>query len=278
MTRVIIHAGFHKTGTTSLQAFLGRNARRLQPYMAIYQKTDLKRARYLGRWYGQRPVFWRRWLFRFGFRDFLKSVPDAPVIVISRESFSGMMLGFRGTRLRPARRYAPMAIPLAREMIRETRRRFGPDVQIEFLYTTRAAQPFVNSLWRHVLRTSKLTQNEAEFTAGFTPLPDLEAEAGTIRKALSPVPVHTAAIETYADHPFGPAKALLDLLGIPPETQAKLRPVDRHNPGQSEALSQEFLTMNRSRLRGRALYEAKEALAMAERPPQTRRKPKYRKT
>lgn len=277
MTRVIVHAGFHKTGTTSLQAFLGRNAQRLQPYMAIYQKTDLKRARYLGRWYGQRPVFWRRWLFRLGFRAFLQSVPDAPVIVISRESFSGMMLRFRGGRLRPPRRYAPMAIPLAQEIIRETRHRFGPDVRIEFLYTTRAARPFVNSLWRHILRTSKLTQDEARFTAGFTPLPDLEAEAETIRQAIAPVPVHTAALEDYADHPFGPAQALLDLVNVPPETQAKLRPVDRHNPGQSEALSQEFLKMNRSHLRGRKLYEAKEALAMAERPAQTRRKPKYRK-
>ena len=107
-----------------------------------------------------------------GFRAFLRSVPDAPVIVISRESLSGMMLGLRGARLRPARRYAPMAIPLAREIIRETRRRFGPDVRIEFLYTTRAPRPFVNSLWRHVLRTNRLTQNEAQFAAGFSPLPE----------------------------------------------------------------------------------------------------------
>ncbi|MEJ2020095.1 MAG: hypothetical protein P8X51_18060 [Maritimibacter sp.] len=151
MTRVIVHAGFHKTGTTSLQSFLKRNTDALAPYAAIYLQRALKRARYLGRIYGQRPVFWRRWMFRRGFREFLASIPDAPTIVISRESFSGMMLGYRGARLRRCRRYASMAIPLAREIIRELRRRFGPEVEIEFLYTTREGESFLKSTWGHVL-------------------------------------------------------------------------------------------------------------------------------
>lgn len=272
MTRVIVHAGFHKTGTTSLQAFLERNAKLLKPYTAIYLKTDLGRARYLGRWYGQRSVFWRRWLFRRGFREFLQTVPDAPVIVISRESFSGMMLGFRGTRLRPARQYAPMAIPLAREIIRECRRRFGPDVRIEFLYTTRQTQPFLNSIWRHVLRTSRLTQDFATFRAAFTPPPDLHADAIQIATAIAPVPVHTATLEDYADHPLGPGQAIVELLDLPDDVRQRLKPVARHNPGQSDRLSAHFLDMNRGHLRGNALKQAKHDLAMAERPAETRRK------
>lgn len=276
MTRVIVHAGFHKTGTTSLQAFLERNAGMLSPYAAIYLKTGLKRARYLGRLYGQRPVFWRRWLFRLGLREFLNGIPDAPVIVLSRESFSGMMPGFRGGRLRRVRRYAPMAIPLAHEIIRETRRRFGPDVQIEFLYTVRAPEPFLNSLWRHVLRTSRLRQDYPTFRKSFIPQPDLRAEAETIARAIAPVTVHVAALEDYADARFGPAKALLDLLNLPPDVARHLHPATHNNPGQSAELSARFLEMNRGKLRGRALYEAKEKLAMQERPADTRRQPKYK--
>ena len=33
--RIVIHAGFHKTGTTSVQAVLKRNRRELWPVMAI---------------------------------------------------------------------------------------------------------------------------------------------------------------------------------------------------------------------------------------------------
>jgi hypothetical protein len=33
MTRVIVHAGYHKTGTTSLQDFLHRNRAALAPHL-----------------------------------------------------------------------------------------------------------------------------------------------------------------------------------------------------------------------------------------------------
>ncbi len=274
MTRVIAHAGFHKTGTTSLQAFLERNAGALAPHIAIYQKQALKRARHPGRLYGQFPVVWRRWLFRYAFREFLATVADAPTIVISRENFCGMMLGLRGNR---PRHYAHTAVPLAREIIRELRRRFGPEVKIEFLYTTRDGESFLKSVWGHALRTTRLRQDYPAFRAGFGPLPDLDAEARAIAEAIAPVPVHIAPLETYGPNPFGPARALLDLLDLPKELEASLKPATRNNPGQSDALSQTFLELNRGALRGRALYAVKEELAMAERPPETRRKPKYPK-
>lgn len=275
MTRVIVHAGFHKTGTTSLQAYLERNREALAPYAQIYLKTQLKRARYLGRWYGQRPVFWRRWLFRRGFRDFLDTVGDAPVIFISRESFSGMMPGFRGGGLRRRLSYAPMAVPLAREIVRGLRRRFGQDVEIEFLYTIRDGEAFVKSAWAHVLRTTRLRMDLDAFRAMFGTPPDLAAEAERIARAVGPVPVHIAPLESFAESRFGPAEAALDLLGVPAELRARLPDATRNNPGQSDALSREFLAMNRGKSRGRALYTAKEALVMAERPADLRRKPRY---
>ncbi len=44
MTEVIVHAGFHKTGTTSVQRFLQANAPALKPHVTLglnYQARDL---------------------------------------------------------------------------------------------------------------------------------------------------------------------------------------------------------------------------------------------
>jgi hypothetical protein len=40
MTRIVIHAGFHKTGTTSVQTMLDANRRILGRRLRIYLKSD----------------------------------------------------------------------------------------------------------------------------------------------------------------------------------------------------------------------------------------------
>ena len=42
MTLVVIHAGFHKTGTTSVQTALTENAERLAPHLRVLLKPDFK--------------------------------------------------------------------------------------------------------------------------------------------------------------------------------------------------------------------------------------------
>ncbi len=265
MTRVIVHAGFHKTGTTSLQGFLEQNEHLLAPDVGIYLKDRLKPAHRLGGFFGARPDAFRRWLFRRGFRRFLNTVPDTPTIIISRENFSGTILGYRDFRLRPHHRYAPMAIPLAQEIIRGLQHRFGADVEIAFLYTTREGEGFLESTWRHVVRTRPMRQDYASFRAGFTSPPDLATEAQEIASAIAPVPVHIAPLEIYGSDRFGPARALLDLIDPPAEVEARLAPAPRSNRGPSTALTQTFLEMNRKRWRRRALHAAKRKMILKER-------------
>ena len=57
---VIVHAGFYKTGTTSLQKYLARNRRALKPVFDFYGQDDFKSAGARARTYAQRPFFW--WL------------------------------------------------------------------------------------------------------------------------------------------------------------------------------------------------------------------------
>ena len=243
--RIIVHAGFHKTGTTSLQFYLDRNRAALDRWMTYYGMIEFFNAGAAARRYGQRPFPWRMWAFRRKLRRFLAQVPDVPVLVLSRESFSGAMPGHLDWRGRRVRRYAPAAIPLARTLVAELRRRFGPDARIEFLYTTRDRESWLNSVYGHLLRSIHLTDTRAAFVAGFGDLVDLEDEARRIAGAVS-CPLHIARLEDIGATRAGPATAVLNLVGVPPEVQLRLPKSRRSNAGQTDALRDQFLKLNRS--------------------------------
>lgn len=260
MTRVIVHAGYHKTGTTSLQDFLGQNRAALAPWLACYGKADFLDAGAAARIYAQRPFPWRLWRFRRHLRAFLNDIPDAPVIVLSRETFSGGMPGHRRLGGRLMTSYHRPALALARVIIAEITRRFGPEVQIMFFYTTREREAWIRSVHGHLLRSIRLEDDFETFRARFPRLAGPEEEAARMARALAPVPVVTAALEDHAHAPEGPAAALLDLAGVPAEARATLRPAPRSNPGQTRAQREALLALNRQGLSRAALRAAKARL------------------
>lgn len=264
-TRVIVHAGFHKTGTTSLQVFVDTNRDRLSRYASIYMQNELKHARYLGRWYGQFPMFVTRMMFRFGFANFLNSIPDSPVIFISRESFSGMMLGAKGLRFKRMTEYSSTAIPLAKDIVAGLKKRFGSKVRIEFLYTTREGEAFLQSIYGHVLRTSALKEDWSTFRARFRSAPELSDEVRKIAEAIAPVPVHEQALESVIGHRLGPGAIVLNLLGVPEESWKQFPDAVFSNSGQPAPTRETFLQMNRKGGHRASLKAAKQKLASRER-------------
>ena len=134
MTRVIVHAGFHKTGTTSLQDYLRKIRPRLPPDIGVYLDSDFPEVGARAVRYGQRPYPWRLARFARALRRYLAGIEPHETYVLSWEGFSGIMPGHR--RLTgPARNIHRAAIPLARAIIRELRRRFGPRTDITFYYS-----------------------------------------------------------------------------------------------------------------------------------------------
>lgn len=245
MTRVIVHAGFHKTGTSSLQHYLAAHRAVLAPYLAYYGKADFPAAGSRAREYGQRPYFWRRLAFRRALRAFLDPIPAAPLIVLSRETFCGVMPGHRDWLGRSVRGYARSAIPLCLEINREIRRRF-PDAQVEFLFTTRGRESWIRSVYGHLLRSIHLTETFEAFRARIPDLIDPATEAQRIAAALAPCPVHIAALEDHADRHGGPAEIVLDLAGVPATQRAALPAAAHVNAGQPAALQAAFLALNHS--------------------------------
>ncbi|TQS71388.1 hypothetical protein ERN12_10145 [Rhodobacteraceae bacterium] len=246
MVRVLVHAGFHKTGTTSLQDYLKDNHDLLRPYMRFYGKLDFFDAGAAARRFGQAPFFWRKLAFRLKFRRFLNRIPSDPVIVLSRETFAGAMPGHRDWRGRRVQRYAPTAIALAHVIESELKNRFGPETSVEFLYTTRDPQSWLRSVWGHLLRSIHLQDDMATYCATHAGTVDLDEEVAQIRRALAPLPVYSAALEDLSTDPAGPAAAVLDVLGVPDGLRAKLPPAGLRNTAQRTQLQSAFLTLNRS--------------------------------
>ena len=251
--RILVHAGFYKTGTTSLQGFLAQNRAALTPWFAYYGQGDFHGAGARAREYAQAPFPGGLKAFRLACRAFLAEVPDAPNIVLSRENFTGAMPGHRDWLGRPIIGF-PSAKPLLRDLKKELFRRFGPGTQVEFLFTTRDRDAWLRSVHGHLLRSIRLEDDLEGFSQRFRSLGTLEEEARRLGAD------HIARMEDHADHPAGPAASVLDLMGVPIGAQADLVPARRRNIGQSTELKSEFLRLNRSDLSKQALKAAKAAL------------------
>ncbi|MFZ3582918.1 hypothetical protein ACOI1H_12185 [Loktanella sp. DJP18] len=264
MVHVVVHPGFHKTGTSSLQSLLGQNRRALKPYLTFYGKADFLAAGSAARIYGQKPYPWRLRAFRRTFDRFLASIPDAPVIVLSRETFSGSMPGHRRFPARLIRDYRRAAVPLGQQIIAALRARFGEDVQITFLYTLRDRESWIRSIYGHLLRSIHLRDDYDRFRARFPDLIAPRTEAEAIAKTLG-VTAHFVTLEETGPRREGPASAVLDLLGVPQAVRDGLPPATRANAGQTRALEDRFLTMNRASREKAALKAAKDALLKAAR-------------
>ena len=259
MVHVVVHPGFHKTGTSSLQSWLGQNRRALKPYLSFYGKADFLSAGSAARTYGQKPYPWRLRAFRRSFDRFLVKIPDAPVIVLSRETFSGSMPGHRRFPGRLIRNYRDVAVPLGRQIIAALQTRFGAEVQITFLYTLRDRESWIRSVYGHLLRSIHLREDYDTFRARFPDLIDPRAEAEAIAKALG-VAAHFVKLEDVGHRREGPASAVLDLLGVPQDVRDRLPAATRANSGQTLALEAEFLAMNRASRDKAALKAAKDAM------------------
>lgn len=247
MTRVIVHAGFHKTGTSSLQTYLGQNRKLFRPWFDFYGQGDrLHRSAVTARTYAQFPFPWRLAAFRRAFRAELAAVPEAETIVLSREHFSGLMPGHRRWNRRMIRRFTPAAVPIGRVIVAELRRRFGPDTRVEFLFTTREREAWFRSVHGHLLRSIHLTDDAEAFRARFPGLIDLETEAQQIGARVRPDALHVAPLESVAESRFGPAAIVLDLAGVPEADRDALPDAARANTGDAPALRTQFLDLNRS--------------------------------
>ncbi len=263
---VIIHAGFHKTGTTSVQAMIERERDRLSDYANFYVKGQIGPARDIARRYGQFPNRYTLKRFADAFEEFLNKCPSGKPIVISRETLSGAMLTGEGRWPFRRDRYKRISLNLARVMVQAAQNVFGPEVQVTLLYTTRDDAGYLRSVYGHMLRDSELTESFEEFQQRFRHEINLQKTANKISKALPKVNVVTASLAEISQSARGPGQIILDVLNIPNDLQAQIKPpIMRNNPGISDELADQLLQLNQTDMRSRDRTRAKKELVMAER-------------
>lgn len=256
MIRVLIHAGFHKTGTTSVQKTLAANRAALEPQLIVGLRADLVEVAETARAYsdGLEPV--ELPILQGMFAAYIAglALTDGQVLLISSEDLSGHMPGRRGLTSYAAAPALMQALAAGAEQA------LGEALDLTFVFSTRQREAWVRSLfWQNVMR-DRLLDDLDRFRASVSGAEELDAVVDRVAAAVGPHRVRRFSLEQAAPRRFGPLAPLLDLAGIGEETRAALVELPPKNARPDHDLSEVFLALNRSTLQGGALNAAKQAL------------------
>lgn len=250
--RVIVHAGFHKTGTTSAQSFLRANGKHIRPrcFLLLPGRVRKGAARMAVRY------------SRFGTAGLLDAFVDdlhatlsaldqtsERKVLISDENMAGRMPGRDGQMGYSA---TPELMARAEDVICDV---FGVETDVVFHFTTRAPQSWLRSTYKHNLRTSRLVMDEAEYTETYANAADLAGVTEAVAKAVTGTVSSTDLADLTGAE--GAAQPLIDLIGLPPHRRAKLVPQPSENTGPDDAQISDLLALNQSKLSDEDLIVAK---------------------
>ncbi|PXW68815.1 hypothetical protein C7964_103323 [Loktanella sp. PT4BL] len=235
--RVIIHAGFHKTGTKTVQNVLKAHHQLLAPHVCVILKSDIRGLCTAALAYSQRPDTTRLHHFRNEAALCFGDMPadDARPILISAEDLAGAIPGRR------KRIGYPHATALLSSLIAQ----MTPDCAPHIYLSTRAPAAWLKSCYAHNLRHARTRLSLDAFVAAHTG-PRLDDIAAEIASTLDPVPVTTAALEETSGAAEGPLTPILDLLAFPDALRARLRPTTVSNPSLPPHILDELLELNRN--------------------------------
>lgn len=241
---LIIHAGFHKTGTTTVQRTLRDNRDALKPYCNIHLKWKIRDLVHATRGYStyRDPLTLAKVSMRAD--EYWEAQPTfkSRSLILSAEELAGHMPGREDVP-----DYRP-AIQNLREIVDSATRRFAkadllPDIKVAM--TTRQPDTWlISAYWEHV-KSSRMTVSLDEFKARVSPIADPRPLLKELAEALDPVPVIPLALEHWQSLPLGLAAPLLDLAEVPPKVRDSLVPLPSQNTRLPQSVLDELLDLNR---------------------------------
>ena len=258
MRQILLHPGFHKTGTSSMQHFLWVNREALEPYFDLRMLRHMKPVVKLANTYSRRgnplDLVDMVGLLDTMFDEF--PVRDVRDLLISSEGLSGHLPGWPNVK-----DYG--AVPTLMTYLTGYLADRFPDAQVKLLFTTRSGHDWLYSAYRHHLKGQRMTLNFEEFQATFGKAADLQAIITEVAEVLAPLPVMFMPMSDALRHPLGPGAALVDQMNVPQAVRDNLEPVGKGNEGPDDALWAEFLKLNKSNLPDAPVKDQKIALAKA---------------
>ncbi len=251
--RLIVHAGFHKTGTSSVQKMLRHNNARLSDEFRVFTHRDIRGPCGAARGLSVSRDPLDEALFTLELAEFLTALDadDPRPVVISSENLAGHIPGRYGLL-----RYS--ATPAIMARFAEVAADCLDAPRITFYFSTRAREPWLRSChWQH-LRATRLADDFATYRAAHLPHADLAGDVAAIARAVpAPHDVVSAALDQVANGPLGP---LLDVMRPSVPLRAALTPLGPANRGHSAHVADELLRLNRSDMDEDAVRAAKSAL------------------
>ncbi len=248
--RILLHPGFHKTGTSSLQRGAEVRMNQLAPHLRLMLTSDVIEAARAARRYSARPGDKTLRRFAETFADAISQIApsDPRALLISCEDLSGYIPGNHEV---PAYDAAPALMATAIDALHA---HFGKAARITVFYTTRAPGPWQRSVWYQNLRALRITEDFDEYRPRLDRAAQLDDIATSVQTRLQgQADVVAAPIESCGSLPLGPLGVALDHLEI---DTGGLAPLPAQNI-QPEGAAHELLALNRSEMGAEALAQAK---------------------
>lgn len=243
MPRLVVHAGFHKTGTTSVQAMLRENADRLAPHLRIFLKPDFEPLTRAARAFTLAPEAATLAGVSEKARAFFDSLDadDARCVVMASEDLAGHMPGRHG-------RDSYDGAGLLMAAIAKAATRIATQEETIFFFSTRNREDWLRSTWWQSLRSTRLCEDFDTYRARLYGAPDLDASLAEIASDVAPATVISRRLEDSARTRLGPLTPLLDAAGVPATVRHRLTALPPENVRPDLGIDAVFLALNRSGL------------------------------
>lgn len=251
--RLIVHAGFHKTGTTSAQDSLAAHRDALAAagwqVEVLADNPRLTAAGLAARDYSNRPDPAHLAVLTTALTDWAEGLAPAvgQGVLVSTEDLAGRMPGHGPTA------YSATAT-IAAAVARALQARFPAGLDLRFLFTTRGAESWLRSIHWQLSKHNRMRLGLEAYVNRFAAAADLGKVIDEVRAA-QPWPVHVAALEEISGRRLGPVEAIYDLAALPAEVRAGLAPLPPSNTRGAIDLAAVFVALNRTEmpleLRGR---------------------------
>ena len=256
MQHIVVHAGFHKTGTTAIQSSLAANGKHLWPHMALVLPARIGPVSKCATLHSvtQDPLSLEEYHSRL--TEFLHTVHIGKKrhLLISCEDLAGLIPGRSGHDNYTT---CPVLMLATKVAIQDV---FGSDLPLTFYMSTRDPDTWLRSSYAQNLRVSPLKMDFDQYSTAYRDAADFAPVLTQTQLLLEDTPVMTQALEDTSDLRFGPATPIIDLFPLPAETLAALAPPQRRNTSPDAALLAQMLDLNQSGLDEDDLYARKKAL------------------
>lgn len=238
--RIVIHAGFHKTGTSTIQQTLKLNRPVLKKVLRSVLRPGMRDVVMAARGFSSDSDLLARARFHNRFGSLLVDQPEMPrrTLCLSAEELSGHMPG------RPRTPSYVAAVSLAQDMTQCAQLVF-PKAELIFFFTTRDSDSWLESAyWEHV-KASNMTMDLEDFVKNYRAAADLDAVVDQIRDAV-PARVLRARLEDTMNRRLGPAASLLDVCEVPDDIRSQMTSGPRMNSRLAPEVLEALLNANRT--------------------------------